>query len=113
VKQRRDNQKGIDEYNAFCQMLLGASSTQVLTLIGYKRGGVGTITAYLDFSCPFPDGEFLLVKYMDQQNILVISNCSPMAVGFRRLCSQQLKLCRTYDCCAIALLEYNCNVSFL
>src|SRR3954468_21600558 len=28
------------EYNSFCQMLPGASSTQVLTLIGYKRGGV-------------------------------------------------------------------------
>jgi chromate transporter len=28
------------DYNAFCQLLPGASSTQVLTLIGYKRGGV-------------------------------------------------------------------------
>ena len=28
------------EYNAFCQMLPGASSTQTLTLIGYKRGGI-------------------------------------------------------------------------
>jgi len=27
------------EYNAFCQLLPGASSTQVLTLIGFKRGG--------------------------------------------------------------------------
>src|SRR6187455_3763435 len=28
------------EYNAFCQLLPGASSTQTLTLVGYKRGGV-------------------------------------------------------------------------
>jgi chromate transporter len=28
------------EFNAFCQMLPGASSTQTLTLIGFKRGGV-------------------------------------------------------------------------
>src|SRR6201991_2783075 len=28
------------EYNAFCQLLPGASSTQTLTLIGYKRGGI-------------------------------------------------------------------------
>ena len=28
------------DYNGFCQMLPGASSTQVLTLIGYKRGGI-------------------------------------------------------------------------
>src|SRR5688500_20028424 len=28
------------EYTAFCQLLPGASSTQTLTLIGYKRGRV-------------------------------------------------------------------------
>jgi chromate transporter len=28
------------EYNGFCQLLPGASSTQTITLIGYKRGGV-------------------------------------------------------------------------
>jgi chromate transporter len=28
------------EYTAFCQLLPGASSTQTITLIGYKRGGV-------------------------------------------------------------------------
>ena len=33
-------EKELIEYNAFCQLLPGASSTQTLTLIGYKRGGV-------------------------------------------------------------------------
>ena len=28
------------EYNSFCQILPGASSTQTITLIGYKRGGI-------------------------------------------------------------------------
>ncbi|MBS1575823.1 MAG: chromate transporter, partial [Bacteroidetes bacterium] len=28
------------EYNAFCNLLPGASSTQTVTLIGYKIGGV-------------------------------------------------------------------------
>lgn len=28
------------EYNSFCQILPGASSTQLITLIGYKRGGL-------------------------------------------------------------------------
>ncbi len=34
------------EYNAFCQLLPGASTTQVLTLIGFKRGGpvLGVLT---------------------------------------------------------------------
>lgn len=31
-------EKELMEYNAFCQLLPGASSTQTLTLIGYKRG---------------------------------------------------------------------------
>ena len=33
-------EKELMEYNTFCQLLPGASSTQTLTLIGYKRGGV-------------------------------------------------------------------------
>jgi chromate transporter len=35
------------EYNSFCQLLPGASSTQTLTLIGYKRGGVPLAIATL------------------------------------------------------------------
>ena len=38
---RRDvTEEELMDYNAFCQLLPGASSTQVLTLIGYKRGGI-------------------------------------------------------------------------
>src|SRR5580704_14135669 len=38
---RRDvTEEELMDYNAFCQLLPGASSTQTLTLIGYKRGGV-------------------------------------------------------------------------
>src|SRR5450631_591044 len=41
VHRRRDiTAEELMDYNAFCQLLPGASSTQVLTLIGYKRGGV-------------------------------------------------------------------------
>jgi chromate transporter len=41
VDQRKDVSKDeLMEYISFCQMLPGASSTQTLTLIGYKRGGV-------------------------------------------------------------------------
>ena len=60
VKQRRDiTEKELMEYNAFCQLLPGASSTQVLTLVGYKRGGfiLGTLTLInLDISCLPVDG---------------------------------------------------------
>ncbi len=41
VHRRRDvTEEELLDYNAFCQLLPGASSTQTLTLIGYKRGGV-------------------------------------------------------------------------
>jgi chromate transporter len=39
-KKRYISQEELYEFNAFCQLLPGASSTQILTLIGYKRGGV-------------------------------------------------------------------------
>lgn len=39
VAKRKDiTEEELLEYNAFCQMLPGASSTQMITLIGYKRG---------------------------------------------------------------------------
>ena len=41
VERRRDvTKEELMEYISFCQLLPGASSTQTLTLIGYKRGGV-------------------------------------------------------------------------
>jgi len=41
VEKRRDvSKEELMEYLSFCQMLPGASSTQTLTLIGYKRGGI-------------------------------------------------------------------------
>src|SRR5687767_15408958 len=41
VDRRRDvTKEELMEYISFCQLLPGASSTQTLTLIGYKRGGV-------------------------------------------------------------------------
>ena len=41
VERRRDlSESELLDFNAFCQLLPGASSTQILTLIGYKRGGI-------------------------------------------------------------------------
>jgi chromate transporter len=41
VDKRKDiTKEELMEYVSFCQMLPGASSTQTITLIGYKRGGV-------------------------------------------------------------------------
>lgn len=41
VQQRRDiTQQELNDLIAFCQLLPGASSTQTIMLIGYKRGGI-------------------------------------------------------------------------
>lgn len=48
VDKRRDvSKEELMEYVSFCQMLPGASSTQTLTLIGYKRGGISLAVATL------------------------------------------------------------------
>jgi len=89
VKQRRDiTEDELMEYNAFCQLLPGASSTQVLTLVGYKRGGIilGLLTLLIwIFPACFLMGAFSFVlQYMDDENIRngIFKFIQPMAVGF-------------------------------
>src|SRR5574339_594499 len=76
------------EYNAFCQLLPGASSTQTLTLIGYKRGGVvlavlTLIIWILPASILMGSLSFLL-HYIDKRalNTDIFKFIPPMAVGF-------------------------------
>ncbi|MBD0332256.1 MAG: chromate transporter, partial [Chitinophagaceae bacterium] len=76
------------EYNAFCQLLPGASSTQTLVLIGYKRGGVplAVITLLiwiLPASILMAAFSFLL-HYIDQRSLHVdvFKFIPSMAVGF-------------------------------
>ena len=77
------------EYTAFCQLLPGASSTQTLTLIGYKRGGV--ILAVLTLLIWILPASFLmgalsfLLHYIDKKalnNVDIFKFIPPMAVGF-------------------------------
>jgi chromate transporter len=76
------------EYNAFCNLLPGASSTQTLTLIGYKRGGLPlAIITLLIWIAPASIlmGAFsFLLHYIDQRSLHVdIFKFIPsMAVGF-------------------------------
>jgi len=89
VHKRRDvTEDELMEYNSFCQMLPGASSTQTLTLIGYKRGGVAlaslTLLLWLLPAC-FLMGSFsfLLALYpvKDINNGMLVY-IEPMAIGF-------------------------------
>jgi chromate transporter len=76
------------EYNAFCQLLPGASSTQTLTLIGYKRGGVPlaviTLIIWILPASIFMGALSFLLQYIDQRQLGtdIFKFIAPMAVGF-------------------------------
>ena len=76
------------EYNAFCQLLPGASSTQTLTLIGYKRGGVPlAVLTLIIWTLPasiLMGALSFLLGYIDQRKLGtdIFKFIPPMAVGF-------------------------------
>jgi len=76
------------EYNAFCQLLPGASSTQTLTLIGYKRGGVPlavlTLVVWILPASILMGAFSFLLHYIDKKaiNTDIFKFIPPMAVGF-------------------------------
>src|SRR6476620_10443503 len=72
VRQRHDvTEDELMEYNAFCQLLPGASSTQTVTLIGYKRGGVAlavlTLLIWILPACILMGGFSFLLHYIDHK----------------------------------------------
>ena len=89
VEGRRDVSKAeLMEYVAFCQLLPGASSTQTITLIGYKRGGVPLAILTL-LIWIFPASVLMaifsfLFYYVTTYhvNLDLFSYIQPMAVGF-------------------------------
>jgi chromate transporter len=76
------------EYNAFCQLLPGASSTQTLTLIGYKRGGVPlavlTLIIWILPASILMGAFSFLLGYIDQRQLGtdIFKFIPSMAVGF-------------------------------
>ncbi|MBS1731432.1 MAG: chromate efflux transporter [Bacteroidetes bacterium] len=89
VLQRKDlTESELIEYNAFCQMLPGASSTQTLTLIGYKRGGLPlaliTLLIWILPACILMSCLSFLLIYLDEKSIDVgiFKFVQPMAIGF-------------------------------
>jgi chromate transporter len=89
VAQRKDlTQEELMEYNSFCQMLPGASSTQVLTLIGYKRGGVPlatlTLLIWILPACIIMGALSFMVRYFDHHDgqHQLLKYIAPMTIGF-------------------------------
>ena len=89
VIQRNDlSEAELLEYNGFCQLLPGASSTQTLTLIGYKQGGIPlAIVTLLIWILPasiIMGSLSFLLDYIDDQSLKVeiFKFIRPMAIGF-------------------------------
>jgi len=76
------------EYSAFCNLLPGASSTQTVTLIGYKRGGVPlavmTLLIWIAPACFLMGAFSFLLHYIDQKSLHtdIFKFVPSLAVGF-------------------------------
>lgn len=88
VEKRRDiTNEELIEYNAFCQLLPGASSTQTIVLVGFKRGGVVlallTLLVWMLPAVCIMTCLALLVSYFSWSgDIKALSLLQPMSIGF-------------------------------
>ena len=89
VQQRRDiTENELIDFVSFCNMLPGASSTQTLTLIGYKRGGILlailTLLVWVTPACLLMGGLSFLLDYFSDEaiNTKALHFIQPMAIGF-------------------------------
>ena len=89
VHRRKDlTEEELIEYNGFCQLLPGASSTQTLTLIGYKRGGIPlaiiTLLIWILPASLIMGALSFLLDYIDDRSLKVevFQFIRPMAIGF-------------------------------
>ena len=88
VEQRKDitNQELL-EYNAFCQLLPGASSTQTIVLVAYKRGGVllALLTLFvwmLPASILMATAAIAFSHFDIQRGLSSLRYLQPMSIGF-------------------------------
>jgi chromate transporter len=89
VERRKDvTEDELMEYVSFCQMLPGASSTQTITLIGYKKGGVVlavlTLLVWIAPACIVMSALSFLVAAIGTENLQnsFFQFIQPMAIGF-------------------------------
>jgi len=100
------------EYNAFCNLLPGASSTQTVTLIGYKRGGIWlaifTLLVWILPGCFLMGAFSFLLHYIDQKALRtdIFKFIPPLAVGFLAYASVaafRISIRNTITWCIMAL----------
>lgn len=88
VTQRKDiSSEELMEYNAFCQLLPGASSTQTVVLIAFKRGGFSlawiTLLIWILPASSFMASLAIAYTHFDLQPLLKsLHLLQPMVIGF-------------------------------
>ncbi|MDE3234480.1 MAG: chromate efflux transporter [Bacteroidota bacterium] len=89
VQKRKDiSEHELLDFVSFCNMLPGASSTQTITLIGYKRGGIPlailTLLIWILPACTIMGALSFLLDYFDDigLHVSVFRFIKPMAIGF-------------------------------
>lgn len=89
VGRRKDvTEQELLELNAFCQLLPGASSTQIITLIGYKRGrlplAIVTLLIWILPACALMSFFSFGIVYFEETRVEndFFKFIQPMAVGF-------------------------------
>lgn len=87
VHKRKDvTEQELLDYTAFCQMLPGASSTQTILLIGYKRGrfplAILTLLIWMLPACFLMGGLSFLLTYKVSIDAGWFRFIQPMAIGF-------------------------------
>lgn len=88
VEKRRDlTEEELIEYSAFCQLLPGASSTQTIVLVGFKRGGVvlallTLLVWMLPAVCIMTCLALLVNQFSWSGGLKSLSLLQPMSIGF-------------------------------
>jgi len=88
VEQRKDiTSEELLEYNAFCQLLPGASSTQTVVLVAYKRGGLllASLTLLVwmtPATCIMAFAAIAYAHFDMQQGLKSLQFLQPMSIGF-------------------------------
>jgi chromate transporter len=88
VDQRRDiTHAELLEYNAFCQLLPGASSTQTIVLVAYKRGGIllallTLLVWILPASILMAIAAIAFSRFNVQKGLDTLRYLQPMSIGF-------------------------------
>ena len=114
VYRRKDvTEEELIDYNAFCQLLPGASSTQTLTLIGYKRGGVVlamlTLIIWTLPACILMG----LFSFFPMKSTSLFRFIGPMTIGFLCFAAQKAFSISVHNTITRVILVISTIVTFL